>query len=125
MSSFISWLRRLNYWSLRKLGRLDETEEVFARTGGRYIDIQGYASMEGVSIKEAKRVLDQGVQDGIFTRKYLYYSSRCPLPLVLNREDLNKTFRLSDFGEIGPDENTAVFLSENDAKEIYVPHTTQ
>ena len=116
----MQFLRTLENWLLRRFGRLSEAEEAFSGVRGRYFDIGSYAKLRGLSQSKANKELEIAVTHGYFQKVYLYESSECPTALVVQREDIGKTLKLSEFLDVDEDEDLEITISKYRTREIFV-----
>lgn len=120
VSPFRKLWRLIDAWTLRRFGRLDEIREILTRTHGRILDVTAVAEMEGVSEKQALKILEGAVMRGILVKVYLYNSPSAPAPVVIKPDEIGKTLTLSELGFHEPDPEQEITLSRFDTKEIYV-----
>lgn len=105
---------------LKQVGGLEEIESALERTGGKYLDPEAYAQIEGISSAKARQVLDDAVKGGLLKRQYIYTGANAPVALVLDESDLDTDVRLADLGIIEVAEDLTIRLSRFDSREIYV-----
>lgn len=123
----MSLASKLKLWLARRLGRLDEVNSVYRETDGRYIDAQGYARVERMSVSAAREELRKAAEKGYFRRMFLLHpTAELPIAVVVEPEWIGETVELAELGYVGEDMHRAVHLSRHDATEIFVaPETPQ
>ena len=125
MNSLTSFFRKINRWSLKRYGQLDDIAKVVDKTGGQYLDEKSFASMnDNMDEAEAREILEEGVDQGLYERRYLYTLNEPAVVLFIGEEDLGKTRPLSDFGVIGPNMNKQIHFFASRGKRVYVPTVT-
>jgi hypothetical protein len=123
MSLLNRWWSSLGQVFVKRFFRLREIESVLASTDDRYLDAHSWATMRGISEREAQDQLLYGVKLGHLERCYLYEWSDAPTRFVVPESYLGKTIRLSDVGFIGEDDWKEVELSPYRVREVFIAAT--
>lgn len=120
MNLFPHWRNRVWHFILRRFFRLREVEEFVSRTGERYLDAKGWASMRGISENDALAQLTYGVNSGRLERCYLYEWSDSPVAFIVPESSLGQSVRLSDIGYIGEDDWREIYVSPTRVRTVFI-----
>ena len=118
----------LKRWLKHKLWRmiavrffhLREIESFLYRTGERYIDVAGWATMRGISNQKSHQQLLEGVRLGYLEKCFLYEWPDVPIRFVLPASYIGRTIRLADTGYIGEDDYREFEISQNRVREVFI-----
>lgn len=89
-------------------------------TKGRYLDVDNWAKINGISKQEARKQLQLGVQLGHLEECLMYEWPDSPVRFVVPEAYLGRSVRLADVGYIGEDDQDEVVISEFRTRKVFV-----
>jgi len=95
-----------------------QTEQTIGRA--QYIDEATWAKTQHITIDQAKKELEAGVQNGELQKMFLYEGSDSPITFLVPEDMLGQSVSLSELGYSGEEENQQILISPLRSRPVYV-----
>ena len=116
----ISWLTWPVEWLTGRLSNQRVRKIQEALGDARYVDVQEWARLNGISREEAQQELEQAARAGILKKMFLYEGADSPITFVVPESRLGTPVQLSETGYFGEDDDRELVVSKYRSRPVYV-----